>query len=437
VTVARVRAGRTSKRVKYNRPWTYPKQAAFLWDGARFVIVEATVKSGKTLGCIIWLHEFALLAPGINPRRNYWWVAPIRAQAKIAFDRMCQYLPSGSFKKNMGELFIDLLNGARIWFKSADNPDSLYGEDVYAVVIDEASRCSEPSWHAIRSTLTATGGPARIIGNVRGRKNWAFRMARQAEIGMLGWSYHKLTAYDAIEGGLLDPAEIEAAKNELPEDVFNELYLAIPSDEGANPFGLRAIRACLVPELSPGPAVSYGIDLARLVDYTVITGLDRAGHLCHFERFQKPWSETIEIIRSRVGYTRALIDSTGVGDVPTNILQNEIVRTSEMDKETGAIINEVVKQCPNVEGYRFTRTSKQQLMEDLGLAIQRQEIHFTEGPGKVILHELESFEYEHTQYGVRYSAPDGMHDDVVCSLALASKARRRPEPVYHEQTLRY
>jgi len=434
----RVRAGaRTSKRVPYRRPWTYPKQTAFLWDPARFVVVEATVKSGKTLGCIIWEHELAILSPGINPRRNYWWVAPIRAQSKIAFERMCQYLPSGTFRKNQSELYIDLWNGARIWFKSADNADSLYGEDVYGVVIDEASRCSEAAWHAIRTTLTATGGPARIIGNVRGRKNWAYRMARRAEEGMLGWSYHKLTAVDAVEGGLVDPAEIEAARRELPEEVFNELYLAIASDEGANPFGLRAIRACLIPELTRGPAVVYGIDLARLVDWTVIVGLDGGGNLCHFQRFQKPWNQTIDIIRNTVGYTRALIDSTGVGDVPTNILQSEVIRSATMDEATGLLLHEVVKTCPQVEGYRFTRTSKQQLMEDLGLAIQRQEIHFPAGPNGVIQQELESFEYEHTQYGVRYSAPDGMHDDVVCALGLASKARRQPEPVYRESTLRY
>lgn len=30
--------------------------------------------------------------------------------------------------------------GAEIHFKSADNPDNLYGEDVYACVFDEVSR---------------------------------------------------------------------------------------------------------------------------------------------------------------------------------------------------------------------------------------------------------------------------------------------------------
>jgi hypothetical protein len=31
------------------------------------------------------------------------------------------------------------------------------------------------------------------------------------------------------------------------------------------------------------------------------------------------------------------------------------------------------------------------------------------------------FEYQYTNNGVKYSAPNGMHDDAVCSLALANK----------------
>ena len=37
--------------------------------------------------------------------------------------------------------------------------------------------------------------------------------------------------------------------------------------------------------------------------------------------------------------------------------------------------------------------------------------------------ELETFEYVYTRTGVRYSAPDGLHDDCVCALALAVHAR--------------
>jgi len=44
----------------------------------------------------------------------------------------------------------------------------------------------------------------------------------------------------------------------------------------------------------------------------------------------------------------------------------------------------------------------------------------------VIVRELEAFEYVYTRTGVRYSAPEGLHDDCVCSLALARQKFSAP-----------
>ena len=61
------------------------------------------------------------------------------------------------------------------------------------------------------------------------------------------------------------------------------------------------------------------------------------------------------------------------------------------------------------------------LMEGLAVAIQQNEIHYPDG---VIVSELESFEFEYTRTGVRYTAPEGMHDDCVMGLALAVWAKK-------------
>ena len=56
------------------------------------------------------------------------------------------------------------------------------------------------------------------------------------------------------------------------------------------------------------------------------------------------------------------------------------------------------------------------IMEGLAAAIQNREITFPDG---IIRNELETYEYEFTRTGVRYTAPQGLHDDCVCALALA------------------
>lgn len=380
----------------------YPKQLAAIFEPkdfngnpARFSFIEAGTKTGKTVGCISWLFEQALLAKKRN--QNYWWIAPVYPQAEIAFKRMLEAFPKRTFHatQNPPMLKLAIAKEATISFKSGEKPDNLYGEDVYGAVFDEASRSREEAWTALRSTLTATRAPARMIGNVRGRQNWFYKMARLAEKGEPDFSYHRIVANDAVKAGVLEADEIESARRQMTENAFKELFLAEPSDDGGNPFGYKHVLNC-IGTLSTLPPVAWGIDIAKHVDWTVCIGLDVNGNVCRFERFQAPWDATINRIISIVGRIPALIDSTGVGDPVLEMLQK--------DGRT------------NFEGFNFSSASKQKLMEGLAVAIQGNAIRYPDGPIRI---ELESFEYEYTRTGVRYGAPEGEHDDCVCSLALA------------------
>jgi hypothetical protein len=385
-----------SKTINYTRPFVYPYQAAILNSVARYTVCEASTKVGKTASHIIWLFEEALKC---KENQSCWWVAPTIGQAKIAFDRMkVQITNKELFKSNETNRTITLVTGAKIEFKTAEKPDNLYGDDVYACVFDEFTRAREEAWFALRSTLTSTGGKCKFIGNVKGKKNWGYRLGVKAKQGETGYEYFKITAYDAADAGMLTKDgrpfadEIEEAKRDLPESVFKELYLAEASEDGSNPFGYRYIQLCSFP-LSPDPPVCFGIDLAKYFDYTVIIGLDRNGSVCYFDRFQSDWRTTTRKILDLPNVPIA-IDSTGVGDP----------------------IGEDIARLRDVELFQFTSRSKQQIMEGLAVAIQKRKITFPEGP---IKDELELFEFEYTRSGVRYTAPQGLHDDCVCSLALA------------------
>lgn len=220
------------KVLNYSRPPLAKYQEDAIFSPHRYGIVEASTKAGKTTGCLIWLLEQGLLTGA--PGRNYWWVSPVFAQADDCYNRMLRALPKHLYKSHEGEHTITMINGAVFHFKSADRPDTLYGVDVYAAVIDEASRMKMAVWLAVRSTLTFTKGPVRIIGNVKGRKNWAFKMARRAEAerGTGNMQYRRITAFDAVAAGILDQEEIEDARNQLTAEEFAELYLAeAPRDE--------------------------------------------------------------------------------------------------------------------------------------------------------------------------------------------------------------
>ena len=381
--------------LNYTRPYLYPKQEEALFCEERIATIEASTKSGKTVGAIAWIVEEALKG---KAGWNYWWIAPGYNQAEIAYRRIKLALTPGSFVAfDTPTPRIKTIVGSWIWFKSADNPDALYGEDVYGAVIDEASRTTQDSWHAVRSTVTATRGKIRAIGNVKGRKNWFFHLCRRAQLGTPGMKYTKITADDAVAAGVLDQEAIDEARRDFPEHVFRELYYAEPGDDTGNPFGLDHIAACTIPELAPGPVVAFGIDLAKKQDYFVVIGLNKLGGVASFHRWRGvPWRQSIQKVWQIVGEdTPAMVDSTGVGD---------------------PVLEELQHEHGNFYGFHFSLTSKQKLMEGLAVSIQSHEIAFPDG---LIKYELEFFEYETTRTGVKYSAPEGQHDDCVAALALA------------------
>jgi len=387
-------------QINYKRPYLTSYQKAILDSPARYTITAASTKTGKTASHIIWLFEQSLK---LKENQSVWWVAPVYQQAEIAFRRMkSQVSEKGFFQSNESKLVLTTPMGSRIEFKSAEKPDNLYGEDVYAAVFDEASRSREDSWFALRSTLTATQAKCKLIGNVKGKKNWFYKLGERAKSGEANFEYFKITAYDAAKEGIIELEEIEQAKRDLPDYVFKELYLAEPADDNSNPFGHTNIDNCITP--MSGVPICYGIDLAKYTDWTVIIGLNQDGNVAYFERFQKDWSQTMSHIVKIIGTTPTFVDSTGVGD---------------------PIVEQLQREHPRVKGFKFTSQSKQQLIEGLVMAVQGGNIGFPDG---AIADEMRNFEFEYSRTGVRYTAPQGLHDDCVMSLALAWDCKQHNKP---------
>jgi phage FluMu gp28-like protein len=393
--------------IKLILPKLYPLQHQAIYDPERYSLIEASTKSGKTHGCIAWAID---KASRLKNGQEGWWIAPSHKQANIAFKRVCRYLPRGIFKSNKAEKTVTFSNGAVLAFYTGEDPDLLYGEDVYFAILDEASRMRQEVWGAIRSTLTATHGPVRIIGNVKGRANWFYKMCRKAQSGANNYSYHKITAWDAVDAGIVSKQEVLDAQEDLAHlpGLFEELYLAEPCDDLGNPFGQTWINECtMVNGLTNKDPVCWGWDWAKERDWTVGIALDEDGRMCRFTRFQKkPWRETKKIAINLIGDTPALTDSTGLGST---------------------ILEDIQAECPKVEGQLFSVQGKQKLMEDLANAIQSEEIAFTEE----VKAELDIFEYTYTRRNVLYSAPEGCHDDMVDALALANhlfRSKGRSDP---------
>ena len=295
-------------------------------------------------------------------------------------------------KRKHDQQFIELVTGGIIEFWSLDNPNAGRSRKYKVAIIDEAAFVKDlwDAWtQSIRPTLTDMKGGAWFMSTPKG-KNDFYKLWMRGQTGEEGWASWQMPT---STNPFIDISEIYSAEKDLPALAFKQEYLAEFNDNVANPFGFQFIKQCTMPQSIEQP-VCYGVDLAKSFDWTVIIGLDRFGQVAYFERFQKDWNITKQIIL-QLPKAPIKVDSTGVGD---------------------PIVEDLQRQRPNVFGFKYSATSKQQLMEGLQSAIHQRKVGFPEG---VITKELESFEYEYTRTGVRFNAPAGMHDDCVNALALA------------------
>ncbi len=367
-------------------PKRHQNQQKVTDEADRFNVLNCGRRWGKSVLSINLIAETAIHG---NPSGYF---APTYKLLEGTFREAIQCLEPIVSRKHDNQ-FIELSTGGIIEFWSLENPFAGRSRKYKRVIVDEGAFVKNllESWNtAIRPTLTDLIGDAWFMSTPRGKNDFHTLHNR----GQSGEKFWKSWTMPTHTNPYISRSEIEEARLGLPEEAYNQEYLAIFSENAANPFGFKHIQNCIKP-LSNGTPVCFGIDLAKSVDWTVVTGLDSDGQICFFERWQSDWSQTRAKIIQIVGSKPAYIDSTGVGD---------------------PIAEDVQKSCRQVENYHFTSTSKQQIMEGLASAIQKGHISILEG---VMRAELESFEYEYTRTGVKYISQSGMHDDTVCSLALA------------------
>ena len=295
---------------------TYQKR--ILNSKARFTITEASTKVGKTFSHIIWLYGKAHEGQDFQGR-NFWWVAPVFNQSKIAFNRLRRYLSATKmYRFNETNLIIYCPNGAEIHFKSAEKPDNLYGEDVYACVFDEAPRAREEAWFALRSTLTSTNAPCKLIGNFGGISNWVHKLKEKARNDK-EYEYFRVTCWDAVAEGIIDEEEVLQAKRDLPEKIFKELYEAEQSED----VGQLVMNESII-KLFSNVHIESGVkfitaDIARLgKDKTVIFVWDGL-RVCEIIEMQvSTVNQSVDCINElaikyNVNRNNIIVDEDGVG----------------------------------------------------------------------------------------------------------------------------
>jgi hypothetical protein len=196
---------------------------------ARRRVLACGVRWGKST-CACYECVAALLEP--RAEAVGWVVAPTYDLAERIFLRVRsvvqRYFPHRIKEINERERRIVVFNLAgglsEFRAKSADNPDSLLGEGLDWVVVDEAARLKDFIWHEhLSQRLLDKAGWALLLSTPNGR-DWFWKLYRRGQ-------KNRDAAYESWASASwvnprLNPALIEDERKRLRPEVFAETYAA-------------------------------------------------------------------------------------------------------------------------------------------------------------------------------------------------------------------
>lgn len=380
-------------------------QREFHESKARFRILSCGRRWGKTLS---GANEFIKQMVNAGCDAVGFCVAPTFWHTQKQWKEFLRYCPREIIQDiNRGEHKITLLGKREVWFRSCDNPDSLRSEGVDVLWMDEGGQIKEDAWTlALRPALMDKKGIAFFTGTPKG-KNWYFQLWTRGQDKTQ--TDYESWAFPSTNNPYIDPHEVEEFARDMPQMAYKQEILAEFVDDVGSVF--RKVDGCIkgVLEAANPAAKAYymGVDLAKYMDFTVLSVLDHDGHLCAFDRFKQiDWVfQRKRILNLAEKYrARVFIDSSGVGDP----VYDELLRYNVM-----------------VSPFKFTNASKKELIENLSIRIENKDISYPEIP--VLINELKLFGYTRSPTGLyHYGAPEGYHDDCVISLALAAWQVSKP-----------
>ena len=425
----------------------FDAQREILNSTARFRVVCAGRRFGKSMTASLDLLRFAL--DPSNAGSDCMVVGPTYSATDVVWGKLNELLPEAivTNRKRTQPREIELVNGSTISLRSADHPDTLRGNAVDRMVVDEAAfmDLAEVFPSILRPMLADTQGGVMLISTpARSREHFYELYLRGQDDEWPAWESWQLPTEANPH---VAEAEIESARRSSPDRQFRREWLAeFVDDDAAAVFSTDALDGvfqsydyeALAQEGRVEPPVSIGLDLGRANDYTVITALDGSGTLVGFKRMRRTsWSAVEEAARAmyahfdtayaeRAEREAALPDGVFLDDRGTGSRAHSHSAASPTIYADGTRDSPLIENLRDeigdhaVESVKFTASSKKTLIERLSSKVDHGELTLPDSLD-VLRSEMEAFETQvnastgNVSYDVRVG-----HDDTVDSLALAA-----------------
>lgn len=376
-----------------------------LSTGVKHHVLVSSRQCGKTLMSKVLLLKWAVE----QPNSYCLLVSPIFAQSKKTFRDLARAAGVNNplvASCNSADLIMTFKNGSTIRMVSAETDQNLRGLTLTHLVIDEAAYIKESLWtEVLKPAFLIRGKKALFVSTPRG-KNW---FAKTFDWGQdptfPDWASYRITT---SENPYINPEDILQAQRTLPHNTFLAEYMGVFLDSAGSVF--NGYGKCCTLQTFPAPKnpdekYYAGLDLALANDYTVLVVFDSKGNMVDYHRENKTsWEEIIDAVGEKIKHwnCECLVELNSIGSVVYEILK----------KRHGSKITSI-----------HTGTNKGDLIESLKFSLSEGKLALPIEDLWPELHlELSVFTYKILPSGkLSYTAPGGMHDDIIMSMAFANK----------------
>ncbi len=354
--------------------------------------------NGRRFGKNVLLQDFAV-EDGLANRAPVAWSAPTYKQLLDDWRALGNTLAPVIVRKNEQEKQLSLMGGGSIDFWSLENPDAIRGRKYRTFIVNEAGIVPDlvNVWNeVIRSTLMDLKGGAYFSGTPKGMNGfWHLFNETSPE-----WARWQMSTYANPH---IDRAEIDALKGSLTERAWQQEIMAQFLPDGSGVF--RNVRQ--LSTLKPEPAIEQreyliGVDWGRTNDNTVCS----------------VWDITT---RREVALDRYTGIAFGVQYERVQALAaayNDALVIAEANAQQDAHIEALAKRGVRVMPYTTTNATKSYGVERFAGALERGEVYLQDDETGIL--EMEAMESGRTPSGlVKFSAPEGLHDDVPMARVIA------------------
>lgn len=380
-----------------------PPQVAAIQNRKRYNVLDWGRRTGKT-------EIGKSLTTDITVRRGEpvgWFAPTYKMMADVWRSVAAAYAPI-AININKSEHRIELRNGGVIEMWSLESEGAGRSRKYGRVIIDEAALVPDlkNKWESdIRPTLTDYRGDAWFLSTPKGQ-NYFWELYQDGKDPLKEWWYS--SRIPTIANPIIDPAEVDEARQTLPYDIYRQEYEAEFLAHGAvfSNFREQATADWQI-ERKEGHRYVVGVDWGKYEDFTVFSVMDATlRELCYIERMNQinypVQASRLMTVVERFQPTEVLAENNNVGD---------------------AIADFIYQWDIPLRQFTTTNESKQNIIEGLRVGFEQHKLSII--PDPVLTSELQAFGVERLPSGrLRYAAPSGYHDDCVMSLALAWDAAK-------------